>query len=92
MVLSLLFGRKPKMPKPIDVAATAKAQGEANREAIRESAKVSAVDQHTPWGNVTYTRDGSGFDNSLEPNEKQGRQTRRWPVLTSCWIDASTRK
>ena len=37
-------------PKPPDPYQTAAAQSGANKEAIQESAKVSAVDQFAPWG------------------------------------------
>lgn len=45
---------KPKAPPLPDPAATARAQGEANVEAIRESARLSQMRQETPWGTVEY--------------------------------------
>lgn len=44
-------------PKPPDPFTTAAAQAGANKEAIQESAKVSAVDTEAPWGSTTFTRD-----------------------------------
>lgn len=42
-------------PAPPDPAATAAAQAAANKEAVRESAKVNQINQVTPYGNVTFT-------------------------------------
>lgn len=47
-------------PKPPDPYATAAAQSQANKEAVRESAKVNAVDQFGPWGSTTYQRNPDG--------------------------------
>lgn len=47
----------PEQPDPIK---TAQAQSTANVDAVRESAKVNAVDQFTPYGSVTYTKDADG--------------------------------
>lgn len=47
-------------PKSPDPYATAAAQTAANKEAIQESAKVSAVDQYSPAGSTTYQRDENG--------------------------------
>jgi len=47
-------GSAPAAPDP---AATAAAQGQANKEAVRESAKVNQINQVGPYGNVTYTGD-----------------------------------
>lgn len=44
-------------PKPPDPYQTAAAQAGANKEAIQESAKVSAVDQYGPSGSTTFQRD-----------------------------------
>ncbi len=44
----------PKAPDPFQ---TAQAQAGANKEAVQESAKVSAVDQFAPWGSTTFDRD-----------------------------------
>lgn len=51
---------KTAVPKSPDPMQTAQAQSTANTAAIRESAKVSAVDQASPWGNTTYQRDANG--------------------------------
>lgn len=54
------MGKKsgPKAPDPV---ATANAQAGANKEAIRESAKMNAVNVFSPYGNVTYTKDAQGI-------------------------------
>ena len=49
-----------KAPSAPDPVATAQAQGQANAEAVRESAKVNAVNQYTPYGSVTYQKDANG--------------------------------
>lgn len=46
-----------KGASPPDPYKTAAAQTGANKEAIETSAKVSAIDQYSPWGNTTFTRD-----------------------------------
>ncbi len=38
-----------------DPAAAARAQGEANKEAVRESAKVNQINEVTPWGDLFYS-------------------------------------
>jgi hypothetical protein len=48
----------PKAPDPV---ATANAQASANKEAVRESAKVNAVNVYSPYGNVTYSKNASGL-------------------------------
>ena len=62
----------PSQPDPV---ATANAQGAANAEAVRESARVNAVDQITPYGNVTYTKDADGVPTqqvtTLNPSQQQ---------------------
>lgn len=61
-------------PKPPDPIQTANAQAQANAEAVRESAKVNAIDQITPFGSVTFTRDENGIPTqqvtSLSPNQQ----------------------
>lgn len=65
---------KPRGPKPPDPIQTANAQAQANTEAVRESAKVNAIDQITPFGSVTFTRDENGIPTqqvtSLSPNQQ----------------------
>lgn len=64
-------GSQPSPPPPSQVA---NAQAGANADAIRESAKVSAVDQVAPWGSTTFERDGNGVPTkqviSLNPNQQ----------------------
>lgn len=45
----------PSPPSPPDPAQTAAAQGQANKEAVRESAKVNQYNQTTPYGSVTWS-------------------------------------
>lgn len=55
------MGKKtPKAPTPADPVALAAAQGQANKDAIRESAKVNAVDIFGPDGSTTYNRNPDG--------------------------------
>lgn len=65
-------GSAPSSPDP---QATADAQLQANLKAIRESAKISAVDQSGPTGTTTYTRDENGVPTqqtvTLSPGEQQ---------------------
>lgn len=50
----------PKPPPAPDPAATARAQGAANKEAIVESARVNAVDISGPFGRTYYRRNADG--------------------------------
>lgn len=45
---------------PASPTQVAQAQTGANVAAIQESAKVNAIDQQSPWGSTTYTRDSNG--------------------------------
>ena len=45
-------GSRPRAPDP---AATAAAQAQANKEAVRESALVSQIGINSPWGRQFYT-------------------------------------
>lgn len=58
------MGKGNSQPQPPDPYATAAAQSGANKEAIQESAKVSAVDRFAPGGNLTYQRDANGVPTS----------------------------
>ncbi len=53
------MGKKssPAPPPPPDPYAAARAQAQANREAVRESAQVNRINEVTPFGNVTWTKD-----------------------------------
>lgn len=55
-------------PKPPDPWQTAAAQSQANKDAVRESAKVNAVDQYGPWGSTTYQRNPDGTPASQTVN------------------------
>ena len=62
----------PKAPDPV---TTAQAQSQANVDAVRESAKVNAVNQFTPYGSVTYQKDANGVPisqtSTLTPLQQQ---------------------
>lgn len=62
-----------KSASPPDPYQTSDAQAAANTNAIKTSAKYSAVDQNAPWGSTTYTRDSEGVPTaqniSLGPSE-----------------------
>lgn len=64
-------GGAPAAPNPYK---TADAQSQANIAAIRESAKINALDQTAPWGSTTFTRDANGIpigqNISLSPGEQ----------------------
>lgn len=53
-----------KTPKAPDPAQTIAAQSAANKDAITESARVNAVDQHGPWGSTTYQKNAQGVPTS----------------------------
>lgn len=46
---------KKSQPSAPDPAATAAAQGAANKEAVQESAKDTQINQVSPYGSLTYT-------------------------------------
>lgn len=49
--------KSPKPPAAPDPVATANAQGQANAEAVRESARVNQINEVTPWGSLSYSGD-----------------------------------
>ncbi len=53
--------RAPSPPPPPDPVAIANAEKSANVEAARETAKLNAINQYTPFGNVIFERDSSGI-------------------------------
>ena len=53
--------RAPSPPPAPDPVAIANAEKTANVEAARETAKLNAINQYTPFGNVVFERDGSGI-------------------------------
>jgi hypothetical protein len=57
MLRGVCFGRKGggSQPTAPDPAATAAAQGQANKEAVRESALVNQIGTQGPWGKTYYT-------------------------------------
>ena len=55
----------PPAPDPFK---TAQAQGQMNKEALRESAKINSVNTFTPTGSVTYDRDENGVPTSQYVN------------------------
>lgn len=48
-----------KTPKPPDPVATAEAQSGMNRDTAVSSQLVNMVDQANPWGNVSYSQNGT---------------------------------
>lgn len=53
------MGKAPSAPNP---TATAQAQTASNRETAVAQAGLNAVDQRTPYGNLTYTQQGTWAD------------------------------
>ena len=51
----ICYGKGGGAPDPPDPAATAAAQGQANKEAVRESALVNQIGTRGPWGRTFYT-------------------------------------
>lgn len=68
------MGKSSKAPSPPPPAQTAAAQAGANKDAIRESAKVNAVAQYGPTGSVTYDRDGNGVPTAQRVNLSDNQQ------------------
>lgn len=70
------MGKGSSSPPPApDPAATAAAQGAANKEAVLESAKVNQFNQQTPFGNLTYTGDiGSPDRTQIQTLSPAGQQ------------------
>ncbi len=66
---------------PPDPYVTANAQAAANAQAVRETARVNAIDQHTPFGSTIYNRDLEGVPTSvrqnLNPHDAQALQAQR---------------
>lgn len=52
----------PSAPAVPDAAATAAAQGAANRDTAITQAGLNATNQVTPYGNLTYSQDGTWSD------------------------------
>ena len=61
-VVDAVFGGGPDMPAPPDPIATANAQGAANLEAARVTTALNRANQVTPWGNLTWSRGGGGWN------------------------------
>ena len=55
----------PAAPAPPDASKTAAAQAAANKEAVRESALVSQINQQTPFGSLTYSGDIGSPDRTV---------------------------
>src|SRR5690554_4132193 len=53
------IGKAPSPPNPV---ATAAAQTASNRETAITQAGLNAINQVTPYGNLTYTQDGKWAD------------------------------
>lgn len=54
------FGKDSSPAPAPNPALAVRAQGAANTEAMQESARLSAIDQYTPFGALTYERDDKG--------------------------------
>ena len=68
------FGKDSALPAQPNPALAIAAQSAANREAIRESARISSIDQFTPTGSVTFTRDRDGIPTSQTVSATPGGQ------------------
>lgn len=55
------FFDDPAPPQQVNPALAVAAQSAANQEAIRESARISAIDQFSPFGSLTFQRDDEGI-------------------------------
>jgi hypothetical protein len=49
-------------PPPPDPRVTAQAQMDVNRQAARDTTQAQAINQRTPYGDLTYTQDGTWSD------------------------------
>lgn len=66
------MGKTNSAPDP---SKTADAQWKYNKKALQYGANISAVNQNTPWGSITYDRDKNGVPTSVNLNlDKYGRQ------------------
>jgi hypothetical protein len=59
-----IFGKGSSPPAAPNPGLAVAAQSAANKDAIRESARVSSIDQFTPFGSLTFTRDDEGLPTS----------------------------
>ena len=66
---------KSSSPTPPDPKATAAAQASANKDAVRESALVSQINQVTPYGNLTYSGSVGGPDRTATQTHAPDQQT-----------------
>lgn len=77
------MGKKSSAPAAPDPVATARAQGQANKEAAIASQLGSMVNQRNPWGSLTYNQIGTWSDGTprteqiteLTPEQMQLFQT-----------------
>lgn len=83
------MGKKsgPQAPDPV---AAANAQAGANKEAIRESAKMNAVNVYSPYGNVTYTKDKDGIPTAQNVSLTPGAQ-KQLTAQTNLGLDLTNR-
>jgi len=71
----MCFKKGGSAPAAPDPQATAAAQAAANKDAVRESAKVNQINQVTPYGNTTFSGDIGSPDRTQTltlPDELQG--------------------
>lgn len=63
------MGKKtPKTPKAPDPQETASAQTASNKETAYWNAVLNNINQVTPYGNITYTQNGDGYDPNKPPS------------------------
>ncbi len=93
--------QSPSPPQPPDPVATAKAQGQMNKDTAIAQAGLNSTNQVTPYGNLTYSETGKWSDGtpqftattSLSPDEQQlfnlGTQTQK--TLGQIGVDQSAK-
>lgn len=76
-IVDAIFGGGNDAPAPPDPYAVANAQGTANTDAARITAALNRANQITPYGSMTWTQGGSGYnktgyDNALKAWQDAG--------------------
>ena len=65
---------EPQAPQPVNAGQIIGAQSAANKDAVRESVKVNAIDEFSPYGSLTYERDAEGLPTSRTTQYSPGGQ------------------
>lgn len=73
-IVDAIFGGGNDAPAAPDPVATANAQGAVNVEAARTTAALNRANQITPWGNLTWSQGGSGFNQTNYDNAMKAWQ------------------